>query len=786
MKNRPNNFLLYKKSMNNRAIRVLVFASIFVLILGISACTEEKLAFVETPSTPTKPVDFVYPQLDTENSRWFLFSSACRPFGMVNLSPDTQLGGAWGSGYRYKTDTIKGFSHVHAWQLSGLSVMPVTLNEANQKTVFKDFESKFSHETEKIAPGYHYVELDKHAITAELTSSKRVGFHKYTFSKNGSRAILFNLNTILGPSATTDGLLEPKNDSTLVGSLIASPTIRRPKPTQLFFEISLNTPIQKLEKDAETGNFLLRLQDSEAPLLMKAAISYTSIENAAANRAAELPHWNFEQTVTESKTEWNGFLERIQIKGGNEKSHRRFYTDLWHALQGRRTISDVNGAYPDNTGDAFRIGQLPLDADGQPKFNHYNSDSFWGAQWTINTLWGLVYPEIMAEFTHSLLQYAKDGGLVPRGPSGGNYTYVMTGASSTPFIVSAVQKGLVNTKLESVYQALKKNHMPGGILEKAGYEHRTNLGGGFQYYLKKGYVPHPIPEGKFGFHQDGASLTMEYAYQDWTLAQLAKKLGHTEDADYFLKRSKNYANVFNPTSGWMQPKDVAGNWKANYDPYLYENGFNESNGAQSTWFVPHDLTGLVELMGGTEKAIEKLTSQFETAEKLGFTSGNSHKQEQHPEYRRVPINYGNQPSIQTAFVFHKLGRPELTHQWSRKVVDSVFSGLSHATGYNGDEDQGLMGSLAVLLKIGLFQMTGGTEKDPVYEIGSPIFDEIEIELHPEYYSGESILIKKSANDLNGVIENAQFNGNPIEDFTIRHKQLVKGGELLLEMGGHEK
>jgi len=787
MKNNSVVPIKIKNVLGGLVTRPIQILAALVLIILFAACNDGQKATPQKKETAEfSPVDLVYPQLDTENSRWFLFSSACRPFGMVNLSPDTQMGGAWGSGYRYKTDTIKGFSHIHAWQLSGLSVMPVSINEANRQSVYHDFESKFSHETEKIMPGYHYVELDKHQITAELTSTKRVGFHKYSYPENKAQGILFNLNTVLGPSSTSNGILEQKDAHTLSGSLTAEPTIRRPKPARVFFEIVLNTAIEALEKDPETGNFLVVLKTTDAPVLMKAGISYTSNENAKKNVAAELSHWNFDQVVSDSKAEWNAFLGRIKVTGGTDKDQRRFYTDLWHALQGRRTISDVNGAYPDNTGEAFRIGQLPLDTNGNPKFNHYNSDSFWGAQWTINTLWGLVYPEIMEGFTHSLLQYAKDGGLVPRGPSGGNYTYVMTGASSTPFIVSAVQKGIVKNDLESIYQALKKNHITGGIMEKAGYEHRTNLGGGFQYYMEKGYVPHPIPEGKFGYHQDGSSLTMEYAYQDWTLAQLAKKLGLEEDAEYFSTRSKNYANVFNTESGWMQPKDVAGNWQPNYDPYLYENGFNESNGAQSTWFVPHDLSGLANLMGGTEKAIEKLTVQFETAEKLGFTSGNSHKQELHPEYRHIPINYGNQPSIQTAFVFNKLGRPDLTHYWSRKVVDSVFSGLSPATGYNGDEDQGLMGSLAVLLKIGLFQMTGGTEENPVYEIGSPIFDAVEIELNPDYFSGKSFQIKAENNSkTNWKIANAQLNGSPLETFAIPHSEIVKGGELLLEMTNQE-
>ncbi|SMG53132.1 GH92 family glycosyl hydrolase [Arenibacter troitsensis] len=756
-----------------------LFFLLFLTILSFNSCKEVQL---ENPK-PTNFVDLVYPQLDSENSRWFFFSSATRPFGMVNLSPDTEIDGAWGSGYRYKTDTIKGFSHVHGWQISGLSVMPVTITSENETAIFKDFYSKFKHEAEKASPGYHLVDLERYDISAELTSTKRVGFHRYSFPTEGSPAILFNLNTLLGPSENVNGKMEKTGNKMLTGELEMSPTHRRPKPFKLFFKIELDSEISALVQDPETGNYLVYTDVKNRSVLMKASISYTSVENAQTNMDSELNHWDFQKVVDESEEEWNGYLGRIKIKGGTETQQRRFYTDLWHALQGRRVISDINGAYPDNTGEKFRIGQIPLDAAGKPKFNHYNSDSFWGAQWTINTLWGLVYPDIMEDFVHSLIQYSKDGGLIPRGPSGGNYTYVMTGASSTPFIVSAVQKGIIKEDLESIYKALKNNHMPGGIMEKAGYEHKTALGGGFKYYLNNGFVPYPIPEGKFGGHQDGASLTMEYAYQDWTLGQLAKKLGHTEDYEVFAQRSNNYQNVFDKVSGWMRPKDVDGSWLENYDPYEHQHGFIESNGAQSTWFVPHDIAGLANLMGGKSKAAEKLNRQFQDAEKLGFTAGNSHSQELHPEYRRIPINYGNQPSIQTAFIFNQLDRPDLTQFWSRKVVDKVFSGLSPATGYNGDEDQGLMGSLSVLMKIGLFQMNGGTENDPVYELGSPVFDTIEISLNPEYFKGNKFTIRVKNSDVdNWLIKSAVINGKALRGYTVRHSQIVNGGELELEMG----
>ncbi|MCX2678639.1 GH92 family glycosyl hydrolase [Galbibacter sp. EGI 63066] len=768
---------LDRKLKKIKRTRINDLVRISVILFFIVSCKDKQEAFTQKE----RYVDKVYPLLDTENSRWFFFTSASRPFGMVNLSPDTEINGAWGSGYRYKTDTIKGFSHIHAWQMSGLSVMPVTISDNNE--IFTDFYSKFSHKNELISPGYHSVELDRYRIKAALTSTKRVGFHKYVFSENKKGGILFNLNTVLGPCENMEGTLEKTGISTLSGKLVAAPTHRRPKPLTIYFNAQLNVPIVSVEHDSDTGNYLVGLDSINDAVLMKVGISYTSIKNAVNNMQKELPHWNFNQVVEDSKIEWDGLLSRIKVEGGTEKDQKRFYTDLWHALQGRRIINDANGAYPDNTGKQFRVGQLPLNSDGTPKFNHYNSDSFWGAQWTINTLWGLVYPEIMNEFTLSLMQYYQDGGMIPRGPSAGNYTFVMTGASTTPFMVSAIQKGIVKNDLEAIYKALKKNHIPGGIMGKAGYEHNTDIGGGLKYYLENGYVPYPLPEGGgFGGHQDGSSQTMEYAYQDWTLAQLAKKLKHIQDYHYFMKRAENYKNVFNEEVGWMAPKDIDGKWKLDFDPYQYENGFVESNAAQSTWFVPHDIKGLASLMGGDKKAAEKLNNQFIAAQKSGFTSGNSHEAELHPEYSRIPINYGNQPSIQTAFIFNKLDRPDLTQYWSRKVVDSVFSDLNSSSGYNGDEDQGLMGSLAVLMKIGLFQMNGGTEENPEYQIGSPIFDKITIELNKDYYPGEVFEIKSINNNSDNIyVDDIKLNNIPIKGQKIMHQDIVEGGTLTLEM-----
>ena len=742
------------------------------------------------------PVDMVYPYLDAANSRWFYFSSACRPFGMVNLSPDMVIDGAWNSGYRYNEDSIKFFSHVHAWQLSGIPVMAAT-GPIKGHLGPDAYQSKFSHDKEVVIPGYHSVYLDDYNIRAELTSTTRVGFHRYTFPASDEGSILLDLGTVLGPSKTKSGYAKRVSASEIEGYALMDRTSRRPKPTYVYYVIQLNKPFNKMFgwqdgqlngkiKDFEGSNGGVYVQyktKKDEQILMKVGISYVSEAQARLNIEHELRHWNFDQVVSESKEEWNEKLGRIVVEGNTEQQKRRFYTDLWKALQGRRILSDADGKYCDMTGEKRRIGQIPLDDTGKPKFNHYNSDSFWGAQWTITTLWQLIYPEIAEEFVNSMLLMYDDGGLIPRGPSGGNYTYVMTGASSTPFIVGAYMKGFKGFDISKAYEGMKKNANQGGIMAKAGYEHRTWKGGGIEAYDSLGYVPYPLAKKRYGGHMDGGGQTLEYSYQDWCLAQMAKKLGKDEDYTYFMNRSNNWKNLFDQESGWIRPKDWEGNWKSPFDPYQFKNGFVESNAAQSTWYVPHDLKGLANLMGGPKQAAEKLNQSFEKAAVLEFTSGKAHDVENEELYRRIPINYGNQPSIQTAFVFNHISHPWLTQYWSREVLETAFSQLSPDRGFNGDEDQGLMGALAVLMKIGIFEMKSGNEINPQIELGSPIFEKINIRLNQSYYTGERIEITAPGTSLeNRYIQTSILNGKSTYTQFLDFHELVKGAKLELEMG----
>jgi predicted alpha-1,2-mannosidase len=772
---------------------------IFQLINNVHAQVSKQEKKIE-------PVDLVYPLLDASNSRWFYFNSATRPFGMVNLSPDNSYAGDWGAGYRYDKDSIKFFSHIHDWQLSGVPVLPTT-GKLYGAAGPEYYGSLFKHAKEIIKPGYHKVHLEKYNIDAELTSTKRVGFHRYTFPNSKESNILIDLSVELGPSDTEGGFLKKINNKEIIGYAVMSPTRRRPKPVEVYFVIQFDKPfksmrgwkkgINRLELDSiqgeKIGAYVSFSTKEKEQRLMKVAISYVSIEQARLNLVTELPHWDFNKVVSDSRVEWNTYLKKIEIKGGTKTEQRRFYTDLWHSLQGRRIVSDVNGKYCDRTGTIKRINQIPLNTNGLPLFNHYNSDSYWGAQWTISTLWDLVYPQIKNEFINSMLLMYKDGGLIPRGPAGGNYTYVMTGATTTPFIISAYMKGIRNFDINLAYEGMRKDHFPGGMMSKAGYEHNTTIGGGIEYYIERGYIPYPISNIKYGSHQDGAGQTLEYAYQDWSLSQLAKKLGKESDYQLFTNRAGNYKNLFDSSTNLMRVRNMDGSWVNPFDSMLYDNGWVEANAVQSTWFVPHDVEGLIQLMGGNEKFINKLNYSFTASEKNQFKSsvhgvragiiGNNIAAGGLDASELSYVNYGNQPCMQMAYLFNYAGAPWLTQYWSRAVIDSVYSSLSPHFGYSGDEDQGLMGSLSVLMKMGIFTMRGGSELDPVYEIGSPIFDEITIHLDQNYYPGKKLIIRTENNSANNkFIQSAKLNGTDLNKSWFYHKDIINGALLSFKMG----
>lgn len=737
------------------------------------------------------PVDQVNPFIDTHNSRWFYFNSASRPFGMVNLSPDTDTDKSWSSGYLYDSKTIRCFSHIHAWQLAGIAVMPTT-GEFKGHLGMDEYGSAFSHDTEIAKPGYHKVVLDDYEITAELTSTTRVGFHRYTFPENKTKSIIFDTGAKLAHGPTVFSKVWKVSDAEIAGVQVISKTGRRPKDTPVYFVAKLNKPFQAIKgwKDKKMlqtasdtiqgeniGAALFFDSEKSEEILMKVAISYVSTEQARKNLEAEINHWNFDNVVDESTETWNDYLGRIAISGGTEKQQIKFYTDLWRSLLGRRIISDVDGKYTDMTGEEPVTRSVRLDENGRPLFPHYNFDAWWGSQWSLNILWSMVYPEVMDGFCNTMVDMYNNGGLIPRGPSGGNYTFVMIGDPSVPFFATAYNKGIRNYDIQKAYEGLRKNAFVGGSRDHAGYEHNIPaFGGGMQYYEKQGWVPEGI-EAKGG-HRDGASMTLEYAYEDWCLSQLAKALGKDADYKLFKKRSFNYKNLWNPETKMMHPREMDGSWIKDFQPVVEgfnARGFCESNGAIYTHFVPQDMAGLIELFGGNEAYTTFLDWCFNEGEKLDFVGINKN-------HAANWIDYGNQPGTGMAHLFNYSGAPWLTQKWVRKVKQA-YGDISPYDGYKGDEDQGQMGALGVLMAMGLFEVDGGASVLPYYEITSPLFNEINIKLNNDYYPGKNFVIKTVNNKPeNMYIQSATLNGENWDNCWFYHSIFEKGGTLSIKLG----
>ncbi len=760
--------------------------------MSLAICGVALLANIVVPSvSAASPSDYVNPLIDTHKSRWFFFSSACRPFGMVNLSPDTSVGGDWLHGYLYGETNIQCFSHVHCWQLYGVPVMPSTGELQSQKGLAAA-ASPFSHEDEVVYPGYHKVFLKRYGITAELTSTTRVGFHRYTFPPSDLAHIAFDTGATLmaGMDSSAIRQVGPRE---IAGHSVMAATERRPRPFTVYFVAQFSKPVkfgawqdQKLLTDCKeisgkhVGAYVTFITTNREPVLLKVAISYVSEPNARKNLEAELPDWDFDRVARDSKEDWNQWLGRIAVEGGTEAQRKKFYTDLWHALLGRRIVSDVDGSYCDMTGGQPVTRHVRLNAQGRPLFPHYNFDALWGSHWSLNILWSFAYPEVMNGFCNTMVDMYRDGGLIPRGPSGGNYTFVMIGDPAAPFFAAAYNKGIRNYDALKAYEGLRKNALPGGIRDHAGYEFGPNAsGGGMKYYVTRGYVPESI-EGR-GMHRDGASMTLEYAYEDWCLAQMAKALGKRDDFQWLIGRSFNYTNVWDASVRWMRPRNPDGSWLANFAPVEKQGsfaggGFCEATAAIYTHFVPQDVPGLINLFGGNQKYVEVLNQQFEKAEPLRFVV-------QHGEHGGAWVDYDNEPSMAMAHMFNLAGAPWLSQKWVRLVKEQAYDDITPGGGYNGDEDQGQLGALGVLMAIGLFDVQGGASINPTYQITSPVFDRVTLRLNQEYFSGRQFTIAVHKNSAeNFYIQSAKLNGKPLNQFWFPHTNLVSGGTLEIELG----
>jgi predicted alpha-1,2-mannosidase len=432
-----------------------------------------------------------------------------------------------------------------------------------------------------------------------------------------------------------------------------------------------------------------------------------------------------------------------------------------HVLLGRQKIDDVSGDYPDRTTgkregnftDAiFKVLTLPKDKNGKPKYHMYNSDAFWLSQWNLNILWGLGWPEVQDEMSSSMIQYADNGGLLPRGPSGGGYSYIMTSNPTANLVAGTFQKGLL-TKVDRAhaFEVLKRNQMPGGML---GSNEDIN------FYIINGYW------------KDNAGITIEAAFQDWAVAQMAFKLGKKQDYDYFIKRSQGWKKCFNPKQKLLFPKDSSGAF-THSDP-LSGAGWIEANAWQATWGVSHDIPGLARLMGSNDTLCSKLNYAFEKAAPQDFVFA----------YNDGYVSYANQPGLSNAHVFNYAGKPWLSQYWVRRVREQAYGGITPDLGYGGhDEDQGQMGALSALMSIGFFSLQGNASATPVYEITSPIFNDINIKLDNKYYKGKQFnIIAHNNSKQNMYIQKVQLNGKVHNNFWFTHEDFAKGGTLEIWLG----
>jgi predicted alpha-1,2-mannosidase len=746
-------------------LKKLRFTFIFIGILIFFGCSSKK-----------EPVDYVNPMLGTSGNRWMLFPGPCLPFGMVKLSPDNTDDFVLDAGYEYKNNSISGFGHVHSWMTGSFITMPATgelrITTGTKNDTINGYRSAIRHSTEVASPGYYSVMLEKYGIKAELTATTRGGFQRYTFPKTDSCRILFDLQVVEEDKPKIIEASVKKVSDTEIEGFVKR--VLGWNEYTLHFVARFNRPFQcmggwqgsdiiyytdevRVSGDSDIGAFVKFRPGDDQVILMKTAISYVSIGQARLNMDTEMNKfaWDFDAACMDARNIWNNLLGKIKVEGGSETDKMKFYTNLYRAYSARTIYSDVNGKYTDMCENVQQLAD--------PESPVYGCDAFWMTFWNLNQLWALVTPEISGKWVKSLLEIYDNGGWLSNGPSAIEYSSIMVAEHEIPLIVGTWQKGIRDFDPEIAYKAMKEiQTTPPRQHECGGYVGNRNL----MPYMSMGYVP--ADEGP-------VSNTLEYAYDDWCVAQMAKSLGKHDDYRYFMERSQNYRNVFDPSTGYVRPKYEGGPWYEEFAPVKSAVGkednfgtrdYVEANAWQYTWFVPHDLKGLIGLMGK-----EEFSNRLEKGFKKSL-----------PIFTSEFVNHSNQPNMQAGWLFNYSGKPWLTQYWVREILDKYY-GTDPFNGYPGDEDEGQMGAWYVMSAIGLFEMDGGASTDPVYELSGPVFKKTTIELDKRYYKGGSLIIEaKNSSTKNRYIQSVKFNGKEINNFWIRHSEITSGGNLEFEMG----
>ena len=679
------------------------------------------------------------------------FPGATMPFGMVQLSPDTRVAG-WDAcgGYHYSDSIILGFSHTH---LSGTGVpdygdilfMPFH-GDARSESVRKIISSRFSHSRESALPGYYRVELSDHAITAELSATKRVGMHRYTFSKFQPANVMIDLQHGLGPDRVIDSWVRIVGDHEVVGMRQSRGWA---KDQVVYFAARFSKPFIShfiLENDSNTISasdaqgknlkcFLQFATKAKEQLVIKVALTSVDVDAARKNLEAEAPHWDFDRVKREAESAWEKELGKIAIEGGTKDQQTTFYTALYHAMIAPNLQSDVDGRY------RGMDGKIHTASD----FDMYTVFSLWDTFRAEHPLLTIIDQKRTRDFVRSLLAKYDEAGHLPVWEFASNETWCMIGYHSVPVIVDAYMKGIRDFDATKAFEAMQHS---------AALDHF-----GLKAYREKGCIMGD---------DDGESVskTLEYAYDDWCIAQFAKAIGKEIEFNEYAKRAQTYKNLFDPVTGFHRPK-LNGDWLRPFDPTAVTMHFTEANAWQYNFFVPHDVEGMIQFFGSKQRFIAKLDSLF---------FGDSHMRGRvQSDITGLIGQYaqGNEPSHHVAYLYNMLGAPWKTQQLTRLILDSLYT--ARPDGLCGNDDCGQMSAWYVLSAIGLYPVVPGL---PVYSMTSPLFSKVTINLEN---GGRFDLLAENNSKANPYIEEVRHNGIPYTKSFFHHSDIIRGGELKFRM-----
>ena len=762
------------------------------IIMGCSTSTSSTKALV----------DYVDPNIGTAHCRWFFYTPAAIPFGMAKLAPstDAHLGnpGGWQAvGYDFRHTSIEGFANFHEFQVGGVVFAP-TVGEL--QTVPGELEnpdggyrSRFDKKDEVAAPGYYSVLLKDYGVKAELTAIKRVGFHRYTYPKTELANLIFDIGNKQGESGEVKNAeVQYFEDGRVEGYVITSPVYvniyQKGADVRMYFSAVLNkkpvqvgtfvkdvvNPGKHQEKGPGAGLYMTFSTEEQEAVEVKVGLSYTSIENARFNRETEAADVTFDQAKKNATDVWNESLSRIYVEGGKETDKVKFYTGLFHALLGRGLASDANGYYPKNNGT---VGRIALDEEGNPVHQHYNTDAIWGGFWNLTQLWSLAYPEYYSDWIKSQLLVYQDAGWLGDGIACSKYVSGVGTNFTSLAIAAAYNCGIRDFDVQQGYEAALKNEVEWrGRLEGAG---KMDV----RQFVERGYSPYEkrfdmvTREEGSGF---GASHTMEYSFSSFAVSQFAKHLGKEDDYKLLSNLSNGWKNLYDPETRLIRPKDTKGNFLEDFNPLAPWKGFQEGNAVQYTFYVPHQIDELVDLVG-QETFNNRLDSIFLLSQKNIFGGG---KEVDAFAGLKTVYNHGNQPNLHISWLFNFSGKPYLSQKWVRAILDE-FYGLEgiHGYGYGQDEDQGQLGAWYVMSALGLFDVKGLTEIDPKFQIGAPLFDKVTVRLNKDYYPGEKFVIeakKQAVGDC--YLQDISLNNRPQDTVQLPFSEVVKGGKLVLGLG----